>query len=107
MLTALSGTRHAVHTGVTLLVKRQPPLSFVETTHVQFASLSPAVIDDYIMSGEPFGKAGSYAIQGRGGALVSGISGCHFNVVGLPLHRVCFELARLLDSGALPDEAEN
>ena len=75
--------------------------SFAETTHVEFAALSPALIAAYVATGEPFGKAGAYGIQGVAGSFVKGISGCYFNVMGLPLHRVAAEVARLVDSGAL------
>ena len=49
----------------------------------------------YLSSGEPFDKAGSYAIQGIGGRFIPRIDGCYFNVVGLPLARLYRELAAL------------
>ena len=75
--------------------------SFSETTEVEFAALSPELIAAYVATGEPFGKAGAYGIQGVAGSFVKRISGCYFNVVGLPLHRVSAELARLIKDGAL------
>jgi septum formation protein len=96
MLEQLSGRTHAVVTGVTLI--RLPDVErreFVETTQVHFTSMSKEEIVQYLASGEPFDKAGSYAIQGRAGRYIPRIDGCYFNVVGLPLARVCRELADL------------
>ena len=96
MLEKLSGRTHAVVTGVTLI--RLPDVErreFVETTQVHFTSISKEEIVQYLASGEPFEKAGSYAIQGRAGRYIPRIDGCYFNVVGLPLARVCRELGDL------------
>jgi septum formation protein len=59
---------------------------------VRFAALSPALVQAYIASGEPFGKAGSYAIQGALAAHIAHIQGSHSGIMGLPL----FETAQLL-----------
>ncbi len=83
-------------TGVTLV--RLPDAerrSFVETTHVHFAQIPEEEITKYLATGEPFDKAGSYAIQGRAGRYVPRIDGCYFNIVGLPLARLCQELREL------------
>jgi septum formation protein len=96
MLEKLSGRTHSVITGVTLI--RLPDVErreFVEATQVHFASISKDEIVKYLSSGEPFDKAGAYAIQGRGGRFIPRIDGCYFNVVGLPLSRLCKELAEL------------
>lgn len=96
MLVRLSGRTHSVHTGISLL--RLPGgehRSAVETTLVTFAKLSPGTISDYLASGEPMDKAGGYAIQGRAGRFIPRIEGCYFNVMGLPLARLC-ELLREL-----------
>ena len=96
MLTKLSGRTHSVLTGVTLV--RLPDAerrSFVETTHVHFAQIPEEEITKYLATGEPFDKAGSYAIQGRAGRYVPRIDGCYFNIVGLPLARLCQELREL------------
>lgn len=89
MLRQLAGRQHSVHTG--LAVVRLPDETTrleLETTQVSFAPLSDDEIGVYISSGEPFDKAGAYAVQGRGGRFVTQIAGCYFNVVGLPLSRL-------------------
>ena len=89
MLRRLSASVHEVHTGVALL--RRPGATqrvAVEITRVTFAPLSAGEIENYIQTGEPFDKAGAYAIQGIGGRYVTRIEGCYFNVMGLPLARV-------------------
>ncbi len=96
MLEKLSGRTHTVLTGVALI--RLPDAArreFIEATQVHFASISNEEILKYLASGEPFDKAGSYAIQGLAGRYIPRIDGCYFNVVGLPLARLCKELAEL------------
>jgi septum formation protein len=96
MLSRLSGRIHQVLTGIYVL--RMPDgaaRAAVETTAVTFAQLDQKEIDAYIASGEPFDKAGGYAIQGRAGRHIPRIEGCYFNVVGLPLARLYILLAEL------------
>ncbi|HET8965735.1 MAG TPA: Maf family protein [Candidatus Acidoferrum sp.] len=96
MLEKLSGRTHSVITGVALV--RLPDAErreFTEITQVHFGALSDEEIVKYLSSGEPFDKAGSYAIQGIAGRFIPRIDGCYFNVVGLPLARLCRELAAL------------
>jgi len=62
---------------------------------VTFAQIDEDEIARAIASGEPFDKAGAYAIQGRAGRWVERVDGCYFNVVGLPLHRACALLGEL------------
>lgn len=96
MLEKLSGRTHSVITGVALI--RLPDAErreFTEITQVHFSSISNEEIVKYLSSGEPFDKAGSYAIQGVAGRFIPRIDGCYFNVVGLPLARLCRELAAL------------
>lgn len=89
MLSALSGTTHEVLTGIAIVrVFDGKSVPEVATTRVTFLPLAPEDIDAYIVSGEPFDKAGAYGIQGLGGKFVSRIEGCYFNVMGLPLSRV-------------------
>ena len=89
MLRLLNGAVHEVHTG--LAVFRRPGVMegiIDETTRVTFAPLSDEEIESYIATGEPFDKAGAYAIQGIAGRYITRIDGCYFNVVGLPLARL-------------------
>jgi septum formation protein len=101
MLRLLNGKWHEVLTGVALMRAGQPPQVLVdsETTRVHFAELSSDEIDWYVSTGEPKGKAGAYAIQGRGALFIEEIQGDYFNVVGLPL-RLVYELSRQMMSNA-------
>ena len=96
MLRQVSGRTHAVHTGLALI--RLPDAQrrkAVETTLVTVSPLTDEDISHYLASGEPFDKAGAYAIQGRAGRFIPRIEGCYFNVMGLPLarlHRLLREL---------------
>jgi len=103
MLGLLSGRRHYVYTGVAL-VEGQRRLLGVERTEVEFRKLSKEEIEWYVATGEPMGKAGAYAIQGHGAALIGRIRGCYTNVIGLPLPKVMAMLAELEgeESNALP-----
>ena len=96
MLAKLSGRTHSVVTGVALI--RLPDAErrrFVETTHVHFSTLTDEELTRYLATGECSDKAGAYAIQGRAGRYVPRIEGCYFNIVGLPLARLCQALAEL------------
>ncbi|MGE5574256.1 MAG: Maf family protein [Bacteroidota bacterium] len=96
MLRRISGRWHQVASGLAVLDARSGRVAAChEVTGVCMARLSPADIDAYVATGEPLGKAGSYAIQGRGALLVERISGCYFNVVGLPIARLV-DLARAI-----------
>jgi septum formation protein len=92
MLRRLSERTHQVHTGVAVM---RGGRAFVDvcTTLVTFVALDEAMIEWYVSTGEPMDKAGAYAVQGAGGALVHSVRGSVSNVVGLPLH-VVIELAR-------------
>ena len=85
MLFALSGRAHDVLTGVAWCRGGQE-FSTVEKTRVFFAALSKETISRYVATGEPLGKAGAYAVQGRAAVFVERIEGSFSNVVGLPLH---------------------
>lgn len=93
MLSALSGNRHRVYTGVTVL-RGSRSITSHEETIVTFRDLDPEEIMNYIETGEPMDKAGAYGIQGLGALLVSGIEGDYFNVMGLPV----FRLGRILSA---------
>jgi septum formation protein len=104
MLRSISGRVHEVHTGLALLQNSGMQQRVVEEiTRVHFAYLSDQEIANYLASGEPFDKAGAYAIQGLGGRYVSRIEGCYFNVMGLPLAR----LWTVLREFGLGNSAEN
>ncbi|MGE3841312.1 MAG: nucleoside triphosphate pyrophosphatase [Vicinamibacterales bacterium] len=94
MLQLLSGRAHRVLTGVAL-VRVLDEMVELESTEVRFLRLSTAEIDWYVRTGEPFGKAGGYAIQGLGSRFIDRIDGSYTNVVGLPVSRVCDMLKRL------------
>jgi septum formation protein len=86
----LAGRTHQVVGGIALARDGDILAEAVEVTDVTFRALTAAQIEEYVALGEWEGRAGGYAIQGRGAALVRSISGDYLNVVGLPL-------ARLLD----------
>lgn len=93
-LALLSGRRHRVYGGVTLLVPGAGPdaaprrIDRLVRTDVTFKALGEEEVERYIASGEWHGKAGGYAIQGRAAAFVRWLGGSYSNVVGLPLHEV-------------------
>jgi septum formation protein len=91
ILQQLSGRTHRVITAVAVASGDSEQLA-VSTSRVTFAELNADTIERYIASGEPFGKAGAYAIQGPAGAWVSRIDGSYTGIMGLPL----FETAGLL-----------
>ncbi|MGL4542207.1 MAG: Maf family protein [Polymorphobacter sp.] len=92
-LSRMSGRRHDVLTAVTVIDTAGHARHRLATTTVIFKCLSLAEIEAYVASGEGFGKAGGYAIQGRAEALVRRVQGSWSGVVGLPL----FETRPLLD----------
>ena len=91
MLRRLSGTTHDVSTGVAIRWNTQIMLA-VSSSRVTFRALDNDEIDRYVATGEPFDKAGAYAIQGRGATFVSHLDGSYSGVMGLPL----FETAEML-----------
>ncbi|SRR6266498_691539 len=95
MLQLLNGRWHEVLTGVALVRSGQALQVVVdhEITRVRFAEMSADEIDGYVSSGEPMGKAGAYAIQGRAALFIEEIQGDYFNVVGLPI-RLVYEMSR-------------
>ena len=96
MLTSLSGRSHEVLTAFTVHDREQGiTLSEVVSTAVRFKELTAAEVSGYIASGEPFDKAGAYAIQGIGAFMVQAINGSYTNVVGLPLCEVVDVLEHL------------
>jgi len=99
MLRQLSDREHRVITGFAIFPPSGPPVhSESVTTFVRIRQLREMEILSYVSTGEPFGKAGGYAIQGMGAFMVEAISGSYTNVVGLPL---CALVKALLRTGAL------
>jgi len=101
MLRMLSGRCHQVMTGVAVRSGSAAD-SVLSVTEVRFREIGPDEALDYWQSGEPFGKAGAYAIQGLGGAFVESIAGSYTGVVGLPI----YETAELLRSAGIELPAE-
>jgi septum formation protein len=85
-LRALAGREHRVVGGICLIDPLAGERVAVAVTSVSFRTLDEALLEWYLDSGEWNGRAGSYAIQGRGAALVAAIDGDYLNVVGLPLN---------------------
>ncbi len=84
MLSALSGVRHHVYTGVTVAMGDRV-LTRHEVTAVDFRTLESEEVERYIATGECIDKAGAYGIQGYGALLIDGICGDYYNVMGLPV----------------------
>lgn len=96
MLRELSGHPHRVLTAVAVQAGRRR-LTALSDSRVTFAALTPAQIRAYVASGEPMGKAGAYAVQGRAAAHIARIAGSYTGIMGLPLH----ETAGLLRAAGL------
>lgn len=96
MLTRLQGRAHDVFTGVCLLSGDGQRTVFSDQTRVHFRALSPAEIEFYVRNFSPLDKAGAYGAQDWVGMVgVTRLEGSYFNVMGLPVHRVWEELAKL------------
>jgi len=93
MLRLLSGRTHQVYTGLCLIAVQGGVAGTVQTDHtvtdVTFNTLADETIAAYVETGEPLDKAGAYGIQGKALSFIPSIKGDYFNVVGLPLHRLC------------------
>lgn len=96
MLKSLSGHKHTVYTGVTMIYcKNDVKVStFYEKADVFFRSLGDDEIREYVKSGEPMDKAGAYGIQGKGAVFVEKIEGDYFTIVGLPLTKLYTDLLK-------------
>lgn len=92
ILRRLSGRKHQVMTGLAT-VGAGKILSGSQLTVVKMRSLTELDIERYVATGEPLDKAGAYGIQGIGAALIEGIEGCYYNVVGLPMDLLVRQLA--------------
>lgn len=98
ILKALSGRSHRVLTAIALQRGRRLEQR-TQVSRVSFARLSPAWIQAYVDSGEPFGKAGAYAVQGAAATMIRRIEGSYSGIMGLPLHETALLLRR---AGILP-----
>ena len=94
MLTTLSGRTHDVLTAVAVRWQEQLALA-VSTSRVSFRAIPTDETERYVATGEPFDKAGGYAIQGKAGAFVRHLEGSYSGVMGLPLFETAELLARL------------
>jgi septum formation protein len=92
MLDLLTAKWHEVLTGVALVRVGGETRVGYETTRVRFAEMTDDEIDWYISTGEPFGKAGAYGIQGKASLFIEEIEGDYFNIMGLPI-RLVYELS--------------
>ena len=91
MLRELAGTTHRVLTAVAVQQgrKRRAALS---ASRVTFAAMTPAQVRAYVATGEPRGKAGAYAVQGRAAAYISRLTGSYSGIMGLPMHETALLL---------------
>jgi septum formation protein len=96
MLRELAGRTHRVLTAVAVQSGRRR-VAALSDSRVTFAAMSAADIRDYVGTGEPMGKAGAYAVQGRAAVHIARIAGSYTGIMGLPLH----ETAQLLDAVGL------
>ncbi len=94
MLRELSGSTHRVLTAVALQSGRRR-VEALSDSRVTFAAMTPSQIRGYVASGEPLGKAGAYAIQGRVAAYITHISGSYSGIMGLPMHETALLLREL------------
>ena len=97
MLTALSGRSHWVYTGVAVLSTAGDLKQLVSASRVVIQPLTAEAIKAYVDTGEPLGKAGAYAIQGRAAIFIERLEGSYSGVVGLPL----YETAQMLSAMGL------
>lgn len=97
MLLALAGSEHRVLTAVAVQ-HRKRRFEALSVSRVRFAELTRTEVKRYVDTGEPLGKAGAYAVQGRAAAFISQLSGSYSGIMGLPM----FETAQLLRQCGLP-----
>eukprot|EP00756_Hemistasia_phaeocysticola_P054636 Hpha_TRINITY_DN3054_c0_g1::TRINITY_DN3054_c0_g1_i1::g.138755::m.138755 len=103
MLKSLSGRTNTVMSAL-VLVAGDRIEERVESTEVDFAEISEAERTAYVLSGEPFGKAGGYGIQGTAATFIRGIRGDYYNVMGFPLNLFCQTVRELVEGGSIPLE---
>jgi len=91
MLKKLSGNKHSVYTGITI-IKNDRQISKAEKTDVYFRDITGSEIKAYVETGEPMDKAGAYAIQGGAAIFAKRIEGDYYNIMGLPVCRLTMML---------------
>lgn len=104
MLRELAGATHRVLTAVAVQAGRRR-LEALSDSRVTFAALTPAQVRAYVASGEPMGKAGAYAVQGRAAAHITCINGSYTGIMGLPLHETALLLAQAGVRPQAPDRS--
>lgn len=104
LLRRLAGRTHVVRTEVALVNAAGRSLHFGVRSRVTMKPVDDAAIRAYVATGEPLDKAGAYALQGMGGALVESYAGCYANIVGLPLCHTFFALRKA--GVAIPERPE-
>lgn len=102
MLTALSARTHQVRTAVALVSPGGHVDELSVETSVEFRALTAVEIEAYLDTGEPFDKAGAYAVQGGAATFVTRLEGSYSNVVGLPVEEVAALLRRRLPRELAP-----
>ncbi len=100
MLSHLSGKTHRVYTGLTF-IDADRTLSEVAITDVTLRHIQPEEIRQYVATGDPLDKAGAYAAQGRAAVFIESVSGCFYNVVGLPLSIFWNMVGQMLEASPL------
>jgi septum formation protein len=99
MLSLLSGQVHEVYTGIALVGfesgRTKESLTSFVISKVRFRQISAAEIKAYVATGEPMDKAGGYALQGTGAALIESVDGCYTNIIGLPIPALVSMLRQL------------
>lgn len=97
MLNLLSGNAHQVYTGFAVIQKpNHPVISGHEMTHVKFRKLEMWEIERYVASGQSSDKAGAYGIQDDAAVFVESVTGCYYNIVGLPITKLFLILKNML-----------
>lgn len=101
MIEGIQGKIHNVLTGVSIIISRHKAIikekCFYEDTGVEIYSMTDKEISQYIDSSEPYDKAGAYAVQGLFAKYVKRLNGDYYNVVGLPISRLYYEIKEYLD----------
>jgi septum formation protein len=99
----LSGKTHQIFTGLAVIdTKTGQKLETVVVTNVTFRQLSPEMIEAYVATGEPLGKAGAYGIQGKAIIFLDKLEGDNTNVIGLPVPKLAEFLQQLVWLGKIP-----